>query len=111
MTQPNAPNQAQAGPAEGRQTAGDAGGPRVAEAPARPDHAHMVEDRYIGQRVEDTVKPAGPLPPEEASHAGERMLGQVDDGPEPSNPSPPLQDVRVTPDEPSVYVAAGKPRD
>ena len=111
MTQPNAPNQAQAGPDQGRQTQGDADRPRVTETPARPDQAHMVEDRYIGQRVEHTVRPSGPLPPEQASHAGQLMTGEMDDAPVPQQPKPPLEDVRVTPEEPSVYVAAGEPKD
>ncbi len=83
MTQPNAPSPVPARPGQDQETPADAAGPRVAEAPVRPDHAHMVEDRYIGQRVEHAVKPAGQ----------------------------PQLDLRVTPDDPSVYVAAGKPKD
>ena len=108
MTQPNAPTQTQAGPDQGVQTTGDGGQPRIDEMPARPDHAHMVDDRYLGQRVEHTVRPNGPLPPEQASHAGQLMTGDLEDG---AAPRPPLQDVRVTPDEPSVWESVDKPKD
>ena len=111
MTQPNAPRQTQGGPDEGVQTTGDAEQPRVEPTPARPDHAHMVDDSLIGQRVQHAVEPTSTLPPEQASHAGELMTGDLDDAPAPKPPQPPLQDVRVTPDEPSVLESIGQPRD
>ncbi len=45
------------------------------------------------------------------SHAGELMTGDLDAAPAPKPPQPPLQDVRVTPDEPSVWESIGQPRD
>ncbi len=111
MNQPTAPRQADAGPDQGREIPRSETPPVVAAMPAAFPTTHLEEDRYIGVRADHQVKPSGPLPPEQASHAGEEMSGELADGPKPEQAQPPLQDVRVSPEEPSVWVAPGKPRD
>ncbi len=111
MTHPNAPHQADAGLEQGRQRHGDGTPPGVAELPPKAPDAHLTEDADHGVRVDHQVKPAGPLPPEQASQAGQQLTCETENGPAPPQAEPPLQDVRVSPEEPSVWVAAGKAKD
>ena len=68
--------------------------------------AHLEEDPYIGVRVNHTVKPTGPLPPEEASLAGEDMhTGRMNAIEQAAEAASPIEDVRITPEEPSVWEA------
>jgi hypothetical protein len=68
--------------------------------------AHLEEDPYIGVRVNHTLKPTLPLPPEEASLAGEDMhAGRMNAIEQAAEAASPIEDVRITPDEPSVWEA------
>ena len=78
MTQPNATSQAEAGPDEGRQVQPGEQPPLVAQMPQKSPDTHLEQDPRNGVRVDHLVKPPGPLPPEEASKAGERMTGELE---------------------------------
>lgn len=109
MTRP-IPSQDQAGREEGRERLRDEDHARVGQGLGAPASSHLTEDPYIGVRVDHGVKPTGPLPAEEASEAGQDMSsGQMSAREKAANPSPPLQDVRVAPDELSVWEATGNP--
>ncbi len=67
---------------------------------------HLEEDRYIGVRVNHTLKPAGAMPPEEASVAGDDMAsGEMNAIEQAAEAAAPIQDIRITPEEPSVWEA------
>jgi hypothetical protein len=84
---------------------------RVGSGP-RARGAHLEEDPYIGVRVNHTLKPTGPLPPEEASLAGEDMAsGMMNRIERVADAAPPIQDVRITPEEPSVWEAIEGPKE
>ena len=46
--------------------------------PQKSPDTHLEQDPRNGVRVDHLVKPPGPLPPEEASKAGERMTGELE---------------------------------
>jgi hypothetical protein len=101
----------QSGPTPGPDETGNERSPeedqvRVARGLGAPAESHLEEDRYIGVRVNYTSKPAGQLPPEQASLAGDDMAaGEMNAIEQAADAAPPIQDVRITPDEPSVWEA------
>ena len=82
---------------------------RVGSGPTSLAGAHLEEDPYIGVRVSHTLKPSGPVPAEEASLAGQDIdSGEMNAIEQAAEAAAPIQDIRITPDEPSVWEAIGE---